>query len=151
MLGEYISPGGLMLQEVCWDWEECIDCGAAPLLRCAAILPSYPEAIKRSHREMGPYMVIAPGIMLAHARPEAGAVAVGLSILTLREPVVFGSEHNDPVRLVITLATPDAESHVKMLEALSEFLMTDGMVEQLMSVETEEGAQALFGEKKRSA
>ena len=55
------------------------------------------------------------------------------------------------MRLVITLATPDAESHVKMLEALSEFLMTDGMAEQLMSVETEEGAQALFGEKKRSA
>ena len=80
MLGDYISPGGIMLQETCRDWAACIDRGAAPLLTCGAILPSYPEAIKRSHREMGPYMVIAPGIMLAHARPEEGAKAVGLTI-----------------------------------------------------------------------
>lgn len=151
MLGDYISPGGIMLQETCRDWAACIDRGAAPLLTCGAILPSYPEAIKRSHREMGPYMVIAPGIMLAHARPEAGAKAVGLTILTLRKPIAFGSEHNDPVRLVITLATPDAKSHVEMLEALSEFLMTEGMAEQLMAAECVESAEALFGKKKRSA
>ncbi len=146
MLEEYIAPGGIMLQEVCRDWEDCIDRGTAPLLRSHAVLPSYPAAIKRNHREMGPYMVIAPGIMLAHARPEEGATALGLTILTLREPVVFGSEQNDPVRLVITLATPDEKSHMRMLEELSEFLMTDGMADRLMVVESVTSAENLFQE-----
>ena len=138
MLGQYISPGGIMLQEVCRDWEECIDRGARPLLEHGIVLPSYPAAVKRNHREMG--------IMLSHARPEDGAEAVGLTILTLREPVAFGSAHNDPVRLVITLATPDAKSHVAMLEDLSGFLMTEGMAQRLMEAQTEESAQALFEE-----
>jgi PTS family porter component IIA len=146
MLGQYISPGGIMLQEVCRDWEECIDRGVRPLLEHGIVLPSYPAAVKRNHREMGAYMVIAPGIMLSHARPEDGAEAVGLTILTLREPVAFGSAHNDPVRLVITLATPDAKSHVAMLEDLSAFLMTEGMAQRLMEAQTEESAQALFEE-----
>ena len=120
-----------MLQEVCRDWEECIDRGARPLLEHGIVLPSYPAA---------------PGIMLSHARPEDGAEAVGLTILTLREPVAFGSAHNDPVRLVITLATPDAKSHVAMLEDLSGFLMTEGMAQRLMEAQTEESAQALFEE-----
>ena len=47
MLEEYIAPGGIMLQEVCRDWEDCIDRGTAPLLRSHAVLPSYPAAIKR--------------------------------------------------------------------------------------------------------
>ena len=105
-----------------------------------------PGGIKRNHREMGPYMVIAPGIMLAHARPEEGATALGLTILTLREPVVFGSEQNDPVRLVITLATPDEKSHMRMLEELSEFLMTDGMADRLMVAESVTSAENLFQE-----
>ena len=75
MLGQYISPSGIMLQEVCRDWEECIDRGARPLLEHGIVLPSYPAAVKRNHREMGAYMVIAPGIMLSHARPEDGAEA----------------------------------------------------------------------------
>jgi len=50
------------------------------------------------------------------------------------------------VRLVITLATPDAKSHVAMLEDLSGFLMTEGMAQRLMEAQTEESAQALFEE-----
>ena len=76
MLGQYISPGGIMLQEVCRDWEECIDRGAQPLLEHGIVLPSYPAAVKRNHREMGAYMVIAPGIMLSHAQTEESAQAL---------------------------------------------------------------------------
>ena len=73
-------------------------------------------------------------------------MALGLTILTLREPVVFGSEQNDPVRLVITLATPDEKSHMRMLEELSEFLMTDGMADRLMAAESVTSAENLFQE-----
>ncbi len=139
MLEAFMDEEDVLLNVSCGDWQEALDKGAAPLLRRQVIEPSYVEAIKRNHREM-PYMVIAPGIMLAHARPECGAKAIGLTLMTLEEPVEFGSELNDPVKLVITLATPDDKSHVKMLEALTEFLMDSDKLEAFGKAATAEEA-----------
>ena len=133
MLEAFMNEEDVLLNVSCEDWQEALDKGAEPLLRRQVIEP------KRNHREM-PYMVIAPGIMLAHARPECGAKAIGLTLMTLEEPVEFGSELNDPVKLVITLATPDDKSHVKMLEALMEFLMNSDKLEAFEKAATAEEA-----------
>ena len=135
MLDGFVTVEDVMFHENCKGWEDAIDHGAAPLLRRGVIEPSYVEAIKENHRKM-PYMVIAPGIMLAHARPECGAHAVGLTLMTLSEPIEFGSEFNDPVRFVITLATPDDKSHVRLLEALTNFLMDSEKLDRFLAAKT---------------
>ena len=95
-------------------------------------------------------MVIAPGIMLAHARPEQGAVGMGLTIMTLANPVVTGSSTNDPVRIIFTLATPDETSHLNLLEELTGFLMERGAVDKLLAAKTiEEATVILQGKKER--
>jgi len=48
---------------------------------------------------------------------------VGMSIITLATPVEFGSESNDPVKLVISFGGVDNKSHIGMLQELAEFLM----------------------------
>mgnify|MGYP003605527508 CR=1 FL=1 len=146
MLENYVEADGIVLNVHCQDWQAAIDCGAAPLLKKGIITPGYIEAIKKNHQELGAYMVIAPGIMLAHARPECGAAGMGLSVLTLAEPVVFGSEMNDPVRLVLTLATPDDCSHLKLLEALTEFLLRPGLVTKLLAADTTAAALHILKE-----
>lgn len=143
MLERFITDGGILLQQSCTTWEDAIDRGAAPLLAADIIEPSYVEAIKVNHRAM-PYMVIAPGIMLAHARPECGAHAVGITLMTLSPPIPFGSEQNDPVSLVISLATPDDKSHVQMLEALTDFLMNDAARERFLAAKTADEARAVL-------
>lgn len=135
MLEKFISRENILLGERCSNWEDAVDRGARPLLDKGIIEPAYVEAIKENHRSM-PYMVIAPGIMLAHARPECGARGMGLTLMTLGSPVKFGSEMNDPVRLVITLATPDETKHLKMLEALTEFLMERECLEKFLTART---------------
>ena len=139
MLDQFVTKEDVLFHEVCQNWQEAIDRGAAPLLNRAVIEESYVDAIKKNHQAM-PYMVIAPGIMLAHARPECGAHGIGITLMTLKEPVEFGSELNDPVRFVITLATPDDKSHVKLLEALTEFLMNGELLEKFLSAKTFEEA-----------
>ena len=146
MLEKYVESDGIMLNVYCKDWQAVVDCGSAPLLRKGMITPFYVEAIKKNHRELGAYMVIAPGIVLAHARPECGAVGMGLTVLTLSEPVIFGSEMNDPVRLAFTLATPDDSSHLHLLETLTEFLMRPILVEKLMAADTVARALAILKE-----
>jgi PTS system ascorbate-specific IIA component len=72
-------------------------------------------------QELGPYIAIAPGIAIPHARPEDGAKSFGLSLLVVKQGVEFGS-HNDPVYLVLSFATPDKESHLEFLRQLATLL-----------------------------
>lgn len=125
MLAEYLKEGGVRLNVSCGDWKEAVKAGTDLLLRQGAVENAYLDAIIRHHEEMGPYMVVAPGLMLAHARPEEGVKKMGLSLVTLKEPVVFGSETNDPVKLVITLATTDNQAHLALLEELMELLSNE--------------------------
>lgn len=144
MLKDFIKREALQTGVKASTWEEAIDLAGAPLIKTGAIKPSYLETIKRHHVEMGPYMVVAPGIMLSHARPEDGAEALALGFTTLASPIKFGSDLNDPVRLVITLATPDDHAHLKMLEALTEFLMDGEKTAALMDAASPEEAEAVF-------
>ena len=91
----------------------------------------------QAFEELGPYMVIAPGIALAHGRPSEAVLATGLSLVTLSTPVVFGSPNNDPVSLVIGLAAVDHDSHIDLMAALSELLMSDDSVNFLASATNE--------------
>lgn len=133
MLSEYVKEKDLQMGFTCRSWQEAIEVAAKPLLEAGIIEERYVETIKQNHREMGAYMVVAPHIMLAHARPECGAKGLGLTFTTLAEPVPFGSELNDPVKLVITLATPDDKSHVKLLESLMQFLLQSEALAKLMA------------------
>lgn len=72
--------------------------------------------------EHGPYIVIAPGFALAHARPDASVTRTGMSFLRLASPVAFGHESNDPVRLVMALAARDDETHRDALASLATVL-----------------------------
>lgn len=101
------------------DWQEAIRTACQPLVDDGAVEPRYPERCIAMVEEHGPYIVLAPGIALAHARPEDGVRAMGVSAVTLRTPVAFGHPDNDPVDLVFAFGSPDREQHVGLLSALA--------------------------------
>ena len=78
--------------------------GLFGLLANGTIEPSYVAALFRSHEELGPYYVLGPGLAMPHARPEDGVNRLGLGLTVLKTGVNFGSEGNDPIQLLITLA-----------------------------------------------
>jgi PTS system ascorbate-specific IIA component len=59
-----------------------------------------------------------------------------MSVVTLRTPVEFGHQQNDPVRLVVGLAAPDDEGHVTALATLADFLADAGRREALLAAST---------------
>ena len=83
--------------------------------------------------ELGPYFVIAPGIAIAHARPSESVLSAGLSLAVLAKPVEFGSDHNDPVRLVFGLCAKDHDGHIEVLAGLAEVLSDEAMVNFLLN------------------
>lgn len=122
MLSEYITPDLIKLQVEVADWKGALRAGGALLIQAELCEPRYIENMIKAVEELGPYMVLAPGIALAHARPEDGMLKMGMSIMTLATPVDFGSEANDPVKLVISFGGVDNKSHIGMLQELAIFL-----------------------------
>jgi len=93
--------------------------------------PRYIQAMIDAVHELGPYMVLAPGLALAHARPEDGVKSIGLSLVTLDPPVPFGSEENDPVSLLIAFGAVDKERHLGLLQELALLLEDEARRQEL--------------------
>jgi len=99
---------------------------------------AYIRAMIKNVEVNGTYIVIAPGIAMPHARPEEGALDIGLSIVTLKEPIPFGHPKNDPVKIVVGLCAIDHQSHLKALTELADILMDENKVERLIMAENAE-------------
>ena len=78
----------------------------------------YIDGIISNAKEFGPYFVICPDLALLHARPEQGVIKRQLAVTVLREPVRFKEEGPD-VRLLVTLAAEDADSHIDVMRKLA--------------------------------
>jgi PTS system ascorbate-specific IIA component len=104
------------------DWRAAVRAAAGLLVREGAAEAGYPDRCVATVEEQGPYIVLAPGLALAHARPEDGALSVGVAAATLAEPVAFGHPVNDPVDVVLAFCTPDAAAHTATLAALARAL-----------------------------
>ena len=48
---------------------------------------------------------------MPHGRPEEGVKKTGFALVTLRKPLAFNHEDNDPVDILITMAAVDANTH----------------------------------------
>jgi mannitol operon transcriptional antiterminator len=104
------------------NWKEAIELAAKPLLENNYITLDYIQAMINNVLELGPYIVIAPGIALPHARPEQGVKKLGMSLLKVKNPCSFTDKEEHQVNLIIVLAAIDNETHLKALSQMSKLL-----------------------------
>lgn len=128
------------------DWRDAIRLSGAGLVTGGAATADYTDQMIAAVEEHGPYIVIAPGIALAHGRPSDAVLTGGLSWVSLEKPVEFGHAKNDPVSLVIGLAATDHTTHIEVLKALAGILSKRGMLEQLVAAATEDELRSLLGD-----
>ncbi|SUB70258.1 Mannitol-specific cryptic phosphotransferase enzyme IIA component [Pluralibacter gergoviae] len=83
MLETWLHDDTIRVQESAQSWQQALAICAAPLLESNTIRPEYLTAIVNEHNRLGPYYVLAPGLAMPHARPEEGALGLGLSLLKL--------------------------------------------------------------------
>lgn len=100
------------------------------------ISENYIQAIKDSTISNGPYYILAPGVAMPHARPECGALKTGMSLTLLKQGVYFPG-NDEPIKLLIGLSAADADSHIGAIQALSELLCEEEILEQLLTASSE--------------
>ncbi|NMA86708.1 MAG: BglG family transcription antiterminator [Tissierellia bacterium] len=126
-----LSKENIQIHEKCDNWQEAIRKAAWPLVNQGSIDEIYIENIIKRFDDYGPYMVIAPGIALPHASTDEGVYDTQISIMTLKEPIVFNHPSNDPVHTVIVLAARDNYSHIETLNRIIDVLSIKDNVDLL--------------------
>lgn len=113
------------------DWRAAVHLVGEVLARSGATTAEYGDEMVRMIEEHGPYVVIAPGLALAHARPGPSVLADGFAIVTLATPVNFGHPHNDPVKVVVGLAIKTADTHLAAVAQLANVFNDSSAIDEL--------------------
>lgn len=138
MNNEIIPLMNIRLQIDVADWREAVMAAGELLVSGKCTLSAYTDEMLDVVDQYGPYIVVAPGIALAHSRPSASVLTAGLSLITLSSPIPFGHEENDPVWVVLALCAPDKNCHLALLAQLVSFLDDDNNLTLLKDCEDAE-------------
>jgi transcriptional antiterminator/mannitol/fructose-specific phosphotransferase system IIA component (Ntr-type) len=126
------------LDAVAVDWEDAIRQSGRLLVKSGAVEERYIDRMIHCVREIGPYIVVGPGIAMPHSRCEDGVKKVGVSFIRLAAPVCFGNEVNDPVDLIFAFSTVDEKAHLKIMEDLWKIFTDKTALEYLRKCKTKE-------------
>jgi PTS system ascorbate-specific IIA component len=127
------------------DWREAVRAAGAALTAARFARPSYADQMIRMIEEHGPYVVIAPGLALAHARPGPEVLGDGIAVVTLATPVNFGHPYNDPVSVVLALAVSASDTHVALVAELANLFNDSTAIADLAAAESVDEVQRILG------
>lgn len=127
------------------DWRAAVSVAGAALVGAGITRAEYTDRMIAVIEDFGAYVVIAPGLALAHARPGPEVIRDGVAVVTLAEPVPFGHPHNDPVKVVLGLAVRHSEEHVAMVAEVANVFNEAGIVERLFTAESDDEIRSVLG------
>jgi PTS system ascorbate-specific IIA component len=127
------------------DWRGAVRAAGAALTASGIAKPEYADEMVRMIEEHGPYVVIAPGLALAHARPGPTVLKDGIAVVTLATPVEFGNPYNDPVSVIVALAVASADAHIGLVAELANVFNDSSAIAELAAASTVEDVQRILG------
>jgi mannitol/fructose-specific phosphotransferase system IIA component (Ntr-type) len=132
-LKHMLTPETVRARLTADNWEVAADLVGNLLVEAGTVEAIYVTAMKDVLREMGGYAVLAPGIVLLHARPEQGVIHPTFGLVTLNKAVPFGNEQNDPVDIVFAFGAVDKEGHLQALKELAGILSDEATIQRIRS------------------
>ena len=146
LLQDLLSEDNVSFRYPAETWEDVIRHGGQLMVDAGFIEPTYTEAMIDVVRDMGPYIVLAPGLAMPHARPEMGAKQVGAALVTLEKPIDFGSPENDPVSVAVFLCAPNKDEHIQLLTDIATLFEDEEFLDAAVNFESIEDVQAFLAE-----
>lgn len=146
LLQDLLSEDNVSFRYPAETWEDVIRHGGQLMVDAGFTDPTYTEAMIDVVRDMGPYIVLAPGLAMPHARPEMGAKQVGAALVTLEKPIDFGSPENDPVSVAIFLCAPNKDEHIQLLTDIATLFEDEEFLDAAVNFESIEDVQSFLSE-----
>lgn len=146
LLQDLLSEDNVSFHYPAETWEDVIRHGGQLMVDAGFTEPTYTEAMIDVVRDMGSYIVLAPGLAMPHARPEMGAKQVGTALVTLEKPIDFGSPENDPVSVAVFLCAPNKEEHIQLLTDIATLFEDEEFLDAAVNFESIEDVQSFLAE-----
>lgn len=146
LLQNLLSEDNVSFHYPAETWEDVIRHGGQLMVDAGFTDPTYTEAMIDVVRDMGPYIVLAPGLAMPHARPEMGAKQVGTALVTLEKPIDFGSPENDPVSVAVFLCAPNKEEHIQLLTDIATLFEDEEFLDAAVNFESIEDVETFLSE-----
>ena len=146
LLQDLLSEDNVSFRYPAETWEDVIRHGGQLMVDAGFTDSTYTEAMIDVVRDMGPYIVLAPGLAMPHARPEMGAKQVGAALVTLEKPIDFGSPENDPVSVAIFLCAPNKDEHIQLLTDIATLFEDEEFLDAAVNFESIEDVQSFLAE-----
>lgn len=124
----------ILIEKEAKDWVSALRIASKKLLEKKLITENYIEAMIENIKTNGPYMVLYPGFILPHAKPENGVNENCLSILKLEKEVMFPDSNK--IKVLAVLGSVNSDTHIDLLTNLSELLTDDKRMENIMNAST---------------
>nr|WP_250675621.1 PTS sugar transporter subunit IIA [Paeniclostridium ghonii]MCM0167746.1 PTS sugar transporter subunit IIA [Paeniclostridium ghonii] len=137
-LNELLNEDTIYLNQEAKDWEEAIRVSAKPLKDLGYVKDCYIESMIENVRKLGPYIVIAPKVAMPHARPEDGVNKVSMALTTFKEPIIFSQKEQHQVKMLISLAPKDNQTHIKALACLTKMLSKTENIDKILNSKNKE-------------
>ena len=136
-MNELIKLDNIKIDVEALDWKDAIRKAGQLLENNGSIKKAYIENMIKSVEKLGPYIVLMPGFALGHSEPCPEVIKSDLSLITLKNPVNFGSM-NDPVKVVMCLACVDKQEHMEGIQRVAMKLMQDEAIEKMLMCKSDE-------------
>lgn len=102
------------------SWQQAISQASVSVLHAGVIEPRYVQTMLKKIAEEQPYIMLADGVIIAHAGVDDGALDTGMALLRLPYKIAFADYMQADI--IIVLATHNPQKHLKALAQLNEFL-----------------------------
>lgn len=134
---EFIRLENIKVNVEATDWEDAIRKAGELLEQSGSIKTAYIDNMINSVKTLGPYIVLMPGFALGHSEPCPEVIKSDLSLITLKNPINFGSM-NDPVKVVMCLACVDKQEHMAGIQRVAMKLMQENAIENMLKCDSDE-------------
>ncbi|ERN55122.1 BglG family transcription antiterminator [Alkalihalophilus marmarensis] len=141
-LTDFITSDTIQVIESVSSWQEALSLAAAPLLEQGVITEQYITAMKNQYTEMTPNIVLRLNVAIPHARPDDGVHKVGMSLLKIKEGLLF--KENERIHLIVVIAAVDKNQHLQALLQLMKLAEKNEVIHEIKNAEDAENIHQLI-------
>lgn len=128
---EMLKEENVQIVQSVKDWVDAIHVAVTPLVEQGYCESRYIDGIIRNTEKFGPYYVLCENLALLHASSEDGVIKKQIAVTVLKEPIKFKPDGLD-VRILVTLAAEDSESHMSAMRAISNIFLDDSSIQKVL-------------------
>lgn len=129
-LSDILTEENILLNQSAETWEEAAIKGGEILLHNGYVSKKYVDSLAENIKKYGSYVVISEGIALPHSKTDNAVLKTGMSLVTLKEPVIFPGDKK--VSIILSFSSFDMNEHFTALSDLNELIFGHEFFENIM-------------------